>query len=61
MTLQDVAVKLRRLSVYLEGREPARLLEGALEAVERTAALGPGLEAVGASDLAGDQVRAPGD
>ncbi len=29
------AVKLRRLSVYLEDREPVRLLEGALEAVER--------------------------
>ncbi len=36
-TLQDAAVKLRRLSVYLEDREPARLLEGALEAVERAA------------------------
>ncbi len=34
-TLQDAAVKLRRLSVYLEDREPVRLLEGALEAVER--------------------------
>ncbi len=34
-TLQDAAVKLRRLSVYLEDWEPARLLEGALEAVER--------------------------
>ncbi len=38
VTLQDAAVKLRRLSVYLEGPEPARLLEGALEAVERAAA-----------------------
>ena len=39
MTLQDAAVKLRRLSVYLgEGPAPARLLEGALEAVERAAA-----------------------
>ncbi len=38
-TLQDAAVKLRRLSVYLlEAQEPARLLEGALEAVERAAA-----------------------
>ncbi len=36
VTLQDAAVKLRRLSVYLENREPVRLLEGALEAVERT-------------------------
>ncbi len=35
VTLQDAAVKLRRLSVYLEDQEPARLLEGALEAVER--------------------------
>ncbi len=35
VTLQDAAVKLRRLSVYLEDREPVRLLEGALEAVER--------------------------
>ncbi len=34
-SLQDAAVKLRRLSVYLEDWEPARLLEGALEAVER--------------------------
>ncbi len=33
VTLQDAAVKLRRLSVYLEDREPVRLLEGALEAV----------------------------
>ncbi len=37
VTLQDAAVKLRRLSVYLEGQEPARLLAGALEAVERAA------------------------
>jgi hypothetical protein len=37
MTLQDAAVKLRRLSVYLEGPEPAMLLAGALEAVERAA------------------------
>ncbi len=34
VTLQDAAVKLRRLSVYLEDREPVRLLEGALEAIE---------------------------
>jgi hypothetical protein len=31
VTLQDDAVKLRRLSVYVEDREPARLLAGALE------------------------------
>ena len=37
-TLKDAAVKLRRLSVYLEGREPVKLLAGALEAVERAAA-----------------------
>ena len=36
VTLQDAAVKLRRLSVYLEDREPVRLLGGALAAVERT-------------------------
>ncbi len=36
-TLQDAAVKLRRLSVYLEDREPARLLASALGAVERAA------------------------
>ncbi len=36
VTLQDAAVKLRRLSVYLlEAQEPAGLLDGALEAVER--------------------------
>ncbi len=35
-TLEDAAVKLRRLSVYqLEAQEPTRLLDGALEAVER--------------------------
>ncbi len=37
VTLEDAAVKLRRLSVYLEGPEPARLLAEALEAVERAA------------------------
>ena len=36
-TLQDPAVKLRRLSVYLDDREPARLLEEALGVVERAA------------------------
>ena len=35
-TLKDAAVKLRRLSrLPGEDREPARLLDGALEAVER--------------------------
>ncbi len=34
-SLQDAAVKLRRLSVYLEDREPARLLASALCTVER--------------------------
>ncbi len=35
-TLQDAAVKLRRLSVYLlEAQEPARLLASALGAVEK--------------------------
>ncbi len=35
-TLQDAAVKLRRLSVYLlEAQEPASLLAAALGAVER--------------------------
>ena len=38
VTLQDAAVKLRRLSAYMESPEPARLLAGALEAVERMAA-----------------------
>ncbi len=37
VTLQDAAAKLRRFSVYLEDQEPARLLAGALEAVERAA------------------------
>ncbi len=38
VTLQDAAVKLRRLSVYLlEAQEPARLLASALGAVERAA------------------------
>ncbi len=34
-TLQDAAVKLRRLSAYVEESRPLRLLSGALEAVER--------------------------
>ncbi len=37
VTLQDAAVKLRRLSVYLEDQEPARLLSRVLKAVERAA------------------------
>ena len=36
-TLEDAAVKLRRLSVYVEGGQPARLLAGALGVVERVA------------------------
>ena len=36
-TLQDAAVKLRRLGAYVEGARPMRLLAGALEAVERVA------------------------
>ncbi len=36
-TLQDAAVKLRRLSAYVEDARPMRLLSGALEAVERAA------------------------
>ena len=34
-TLEDAAVKLRRLSAYVETGRPARLLAGALSAVER--------------------------
>jgi DNA-binding ferritin-like protein len=36
-TLQDAAVKLRRLSAYVEDVRPMRLLSGALEAVEKAA------------------------
>ncbi len=36
-TLQDAAVKFRRLSAYVEEARPMRLLSGALEAVERAA------------------------
>ena len=36
-TLQDACVKLRRLSAYVEDVRPARLLSGALEAVEKAA------------------------
>ncbi len=35
--LEDAAVKLRRLGAYVEGGQPARLLAGALSAVERAA------------------------
>jgi hypothetical protein len=37
-TLEDAAVKLRRLGAYIEQGQPARLLAGALGAVERAAA-----------------------
>ncbi len=36
-TLEDAAVKLRRLGAYVESGQPARLLAGALGAVERAA------------------------
>ncbi len=36
-TLEDAAVKLRRLSAYVETGQPARLLAGAPGAVERAA------------------------
>ncbi len=36
-TLQDAAVKLRRLGAYIEQVQQARLLAGALGAVERVA------------------------
>ncbi len=36
-TLEDAAVKLRRLGAYIEEGQPARLLAGALRAVERVA------------------------
>jgi hypothetical protein len=36
--LEDAAVKLRRLGAYIEQGQPARLLAGALGAVERAAA-----------------------
>ena len=38
-TLEDAAVKLRRLSAYVDKGPPARLLAGALGAVERAAAV----------------------
>ena len=38
-TLQDAAVKLRRLGAYVEDARPLRLLAGALEAVERAASV----------------------
>jgi hypothetical protein len=34
-TLEDAAVKLRRLEAYVDRGQPARLLAGALDAVER--------------------------
>ena len=34
-TLEDAAVKLRRLEAYVDKGQPARLLAGALSAVER--------------------------
>ncbi len=37
VTLEDAAVKLRRLGAYVERGQPARLLAGALVAVERAA------------------------
>ena len=37
VTLEDAAVKLRRLGAYVERGQPARLLAGALGAVERAA------------------------
>ncbi len=36
-TLEDAAVKLRRLGAYIEQGQPARLLAGALGIVERAA------------------------
>ena len=36
-TLEDAAVKLRRLEAYVDRGQPARLLAGALSAVERAA------------------------
>ncbi len=36
-TLEDAAVKLRRLEACVESGQPARLLAGALGAVERAA------------------------
>ncbi len=36
-TLEDAAVKLRRLGAYIEMGQPARLLAGALGGVERAA------------------------
>ncbi len=37
VTLEDAAVKLRRLGAYVDRGQPARLLAGALSAVERAA------------------------
>ncbi len=44
MTLEDAAVKLRRLGAYVEGGQPARLLAGALGAVERATVEAGGAE-----------------
>ncbi len=41
-TLQDAAVKLRRLEAYVDRGQPARLLAGALRAVGRVAAVDSG-------------------
>ncbi len=41
-TLEDAAVKLRRLGAYIEQGQQARLLAGALGAVERAAVVGCG-------------------
>ncbi len=40
-TLEDAAVKLRRLEAYVEKGQPARLLAGATSAVERAAVGSP--------------------
>ncbi len=39
-TFEDAAVKLRRLGAYVERGQPARLLAGALGAVERAVEAG---------------------
>jgi hypothetical protein len=41
-TLEDAAVKLRRLSAYVDGGQPARLLAGALGVLERACRWIPG-------------------
>ncbi len=42
VTLEDAAVKLRRLEAYVDRGQPARLLAGALGAVERAVRWIPG-------------------